>query len=131
MGQSITLPSRMGQTIPTWARYSVQICHSVTFPGRPDVLSEPEQYFSNKYDAERFAFACSDYFTAASGESSLSPQWALVNALAATNATRVSVGARHCYLSIDAARTVVKRHAITRGFYGAKCERCAQSVEAI
>ena len=128
MGQSKTWFH--GQEIPRWARYSVQICHSATYPGRPDVFREPEQLFSCRIEAERFAFAVSDHFAEASGGSSLSPQWALVNALAATNATRVSVGARNCYLSIDAKRVVVKRHAIMRGFYGAKCATCAQSTEA-
>lgn len=129
MGQSKTW--FRGDIMPTWARYSVQICHSPTLPTRPDVLDEPEQLFSSRIEAERFAFACSEHFSAASGASSLSPQWALVNALAATNATRVCYGAKHCYLSIDAGRVVVKRHAILRGYFGAKCERCEQSTEAI
>lgn len=127
MGQSKTIVD--GEELPTWARYSVQICHSAALPGRPCVLKEPEQVFSCRIDAERFAFAVSEHFTVKT-PCGMTAMWALVNALAATNATRVSIGVRFCYLSVDPGRVTCKRHAIYRGYYGAKCTGCERSMEA-
>jgi hypothetical protein len=127
MGQSKTLLH--GEEMPSWARYSVQICHSAALPNRPDVLSEPEQVFSSRIDAERFAYAVSEHYIAKT-PCGMTAMWSLVNALAASHGVRVSYGLRHCYLSVDPGRVTVKKHAIGAGYYGAKCTTCNQSREA-
>lgn len=127
MGQSKTI--FRDDEMPSWARYSVQICHSAALPGRPDVFSEPEQVFSSKIDAERFAYAVSERFIAKT-PCGMHAMWALVNALATSHGVRVSYGMRWCYRSVDAGRVLVKNHAIGAGYYGAKCETCNQSREA-
>ena len=127
----------MGRFISEWesahadgARYLVEVCWATCRAECPAGVVVTSHVFSSKARAESFARAIACRLPSGKTADGCPITWVLVSALATTRGNAVSLGTADCYLALDPGGVVVKRHSPRRGFYGARCEACASSLEA-